>query len=143
LPNGSGGEEEHLKELTKELKLENYVYFGGMVSNKDVMKYTKIADIGIIPWYSNPITEVGMPNKLFESIALEKSIICADTKAIHDLMGESIMYFKPGNYKDMSKQILFAYENKDKLKIMIKNASKIYKNIGWNIMEKRLLNLYK
>jgi len=140
---GSDDEENNLKKLVKNLKLKNCVYFGGKVTSQKVMEYNNISDIGIIPWYSNPITEVGTPNKLFECIALEKPIIASETKALKDLMGNSILFFKPGDYKEMSNQISFAYNNKNKTKAMTKKAKMIYNKINWDVMEKRLFTLYE
>lgn len=140
---GSGGEEEKLKHMVNEMKLEKYVYFGGMISSEKVMQYTKIADIGIIPWYSNPITEVGSPNKLFECLALGKPVILAKTKGLYDAMGENAIFFEPGNYRDLGKKIVFAFKNKNKLNEMSLAGIKIYESISWKVMEKRLYDLYE
>ncbi len=139
---GSNGEEKKLKKLVKELDIEKHVFFGGRVSHDDVMKYTSICDIGIIPWYKNPITEVGSPNKLFESISLEKPVILAKTKGLYNLMKGNAIFFEPSNYKDLAKKILLAYNNKKKLKIMAKRSKKNYHKISWPVMEKRLIKLY-
>jgi glycosyltransferase involved in cell wall biosynthesis len=63
---GGGPQENHLKELTKKMNLNN-VHFLGKKSFKQLLEYTASADLGILLIESINISkELTLPNKVFE-----------------------------------------------------------------------------
>ena len=105
------------------------------------MPYIKQADIFIL---SSKFE--GLPNVLLESIALKKMIISSDCptgpKEIL-IRGKGGLLFKVGDYKDLSKKIIFFINNKKKCKKMIDISHKQIHRFDFNKNLKKYLNLIK
>lgn len=133
-----------LKSLAKKHGVSDSVYFGGRLAGEDVAGYMNLAHFGVISYIDNPMTELAMPNKVFEYIALDVPIISCRLKGLHSLMGDgSVKYFEPENEKDLAENILWLHDNPSEVKTMTVKARELYKSYTWTIMKKRLQNLYE
>ena len=133
-----------LKALSDDLGLSENVYFGGQLPGEDVASYMELADFGIVSYVNNPMTELAMPNKVFEYIAAGKPIISCRLKGIYKLLGDNAaIYYEPENAKDLAKKIKWIYDNRNEIEKMSKNARNIYEKHNWSIMKKRLQELYE
>lgn len=133
-----------LEELTKNLKLENNVYIGGKLDPEEVSSYLDLTDFGVVSYIRNPLTEIAVPNKVFEYIALNKPIIVCRLKALHSLMGDdAALYYEPGDDDDLAAKILELYSQRDKMSGMVAKASKVYEICKWKVMKERLYRMYE
>ncbi len=141
------GEGEYLntiKKIIKKKKLEKRVYLGGKIPSDQVPEKISIADIGVIPSKSTPISELGVSNKIFEYAFAEKPIIVSKRKAISQIMTDKEVYFfQPGNAKELAQQIQHIYENPKEATQKAKNVKEKSKQYAWPTMKKRLYNCYK
>jgi len=145
-----------LKYLKQNLDYEAVLIGRGILKTK-LNKYVKennlIDKVKIMNFVDNPYNLIkqtdifilssrfeGLPNVLLESLVLKKFIISSDCptgpKEIL-LNGKGGMLFKTGNYKDLTKKILYYSKNKNKcgklLKVAVKNLNRFdYKK---NLME--------
>jgi glycosyltransferase involved in cell wall biosynthesis len=132
-----------LKSLAKELGLEDSVYFGGELRGEDVASYMDLADFGVVSYLANPMTELAMPNKVFEYAALDIPIISCRVKGIHSLLGEeAALYFESENEKELAQRIKWLHGNRSEITAMIEAARRIYSGHTWNIMKERLQGMY-
>jgi len=133
-----GKAEDKLVKMVKEFNIESRVKLTGQVPQEKVAKYISKADVCLIPWYRNAITEIGIPNKLFEYILMKKPIIAADTSAMKELMGNSIVFFKAGDLESFKESIL-RIKNKH---FDTSKAYEIYEKIKWDKMKENLYSVY-
>jgi len=100
---GSGPEEKHLKNLVKELKLENQITFYGHLSGEVLEKLKKEAKAIIIPsvWQEN------MPLALLEALAYNKLVIASNSGGIPEIIeeGKTGFLFSPGNVTELAEKI--------------------------------------
>ncbi len=135
---------ESLKNLVKQLGLEDSVYIGGKVNPEEVSSYLDLSDFGIVSYIRNPLTDVAVPNKIFEYIALNKPIIVVNFKALHSLMGDdAAIYYKPEDADDLAQRIKWLFNHKNDLMGMKQNAQKVYEECKWEVMKERLLRMYE
>jgi glycosyltransferase involved in cell wall biosynthesis len=135
---------EHLKALVKNLGLEKQVYIGGKLNPEEVSGYLDLTDFGIVSYIRNPLTDVAVPNKVFEYIALNKPIIVCRLKALHSLLGDdAAIYYKPEDANDLASKILWLHKHKDELDGMVENSREIYDKCKWEVMKKRLQKIYE
>jgi glycosyltransferase involved in cell wall biosynthesis len=133
-----------LRSLAKEQGVGDSVYFGGRLAGEDVAGYMDLARFGVISYLANPMTELAMPNKVFEYIAVDVPIISCRLKGLYSLMGEdSAIYFEPENEKDLAEKILWLHDNPSNAVAMTVKGRELYKSYTWSIMKKRLQNLYE
>ena len=133
---GKGSEEFKLKKFVIENDLGEKIKFLGY--KKNPFKYLKQADILIL----TSIFE-GSPNVLLEAITLKKFVISSDCptgprEILDD--GKGGILFKIGDYKMLSKKIIFYIKNKRQL-----NKKKIYafKRLNRFDYKNRLKEYYK
>jgi glycosyltransferase involved in cell wall biosynthesis len=132
-----------LKALAREQGVSDSVYFGGRLAREDVAGYMDLAHFGVISYLANPMTELAMPNKVFEYIALDVPIISCRLKGLYSLMGdEAAIYFEPENEEDLAAKIKLLHGDQDMANRLIKSGKEIYVNYTWQIMKDRLNALY-
>lgn len=135
---------DQLRNLARQLGIENSVYIGGKLKAEEVSSYLDLSDFGVISYVRNPLTEVAVPNKVFEYIALNKTIIVCRLNALYSLLGDNAaIYYEPENDDDLAEKMLWIYKHRDNLKDTVENARKVYEKCKWKVMKARLLNMYK
>jgi len=132
-----------LRALARKLGVSDRVYFGGRLAGENVAGYMGLAHFGVISYLANPMTELAMPNKIFEYIALDVPIISCRLKGLYSLMGDdAAIYFESENEKELAENILWLYHNPERAKFMTERGRDLYRSYTWAIMKKRLQNLY-
>ena len=100
---GFGPEEERLKKLTSELKLENKVTFHGPVYGDDLQKLLLPARAVVMPseWYENT------PYALLETLASGTPVIAARVGSLPERVQDSFngFLFTPGDAHDLAEKI--------------------------------------
>ena len=142
---GLAGEKykDDLKTLANNLGLSKNVYFGGQLPGEDIASYMELAHFGIVSYVKNPMTELAMPNKVFENIAANKPIISCRLKGIYTLLGdEAAIYYEPEDEVDLAKKIKWIHQNKIETGKMMGKAKEIYGKHTWKVMKERLIGLY-
>lgn len=141
------GDGPYLDELRVQVSnkgLENRVGFTGWVDPEVLSKYISIADVCIIPFLRTKVNERGVPNKLFEYIIHNKPIIAANLTGIASTFDDTeILFFEPGNPRDLKDKITWCYCNPTTVSEMVKNAKKEYNDkFTWDKMESELIKCY-
>ena len=135
---------EQLKIRVQKLGLENSVYIGEKLNPEEVSSYLDLTDFGVVSYIRNPLTEVAVPNKVFEYIALNKPLIVCRLKALHSLLADdAVLYYEPENAHDLAAKMLQLYRQRDKMTGMIANANKVYEKCKWKVMKERLYRMYE
>ena len=117
---GRGILKSQLEEYINQNKLNDKIKLKNFVENP--YKIIKQTDIFILSSKYE-----GLPNVLLESLVLKKFIISSDCPTgPREILsnGRGGLLFKMGNYKDLSKKIIFYLKNKKKCKFKIKFATK-------------------
>ena len=98
--------------------------------NKNVYSYLKASDLFVLSSKYE-----GLPNVLLEAATLKKFIISTNCptgpREILD-NGKNGLFFKIGDFEDLSRKVLFYYKNKNKLKIKTKTLYKSLKKFNFD-----------
>jgi len=139
---GSGENEENLKQLVKELKLEDKVTFHGQLGGELLENFQKKAKAVILPsvWAEN------MSLVLLESLALGKIVIASASGGTPELIeeGKTGFLFPPGDFKTLAQKIKelnnLSVDKRQEMAELIKN-----KITPLELQEhlKKLINIYK
>jgi glycosyltransferase involved in cell wall biosynthesis len=143
---GDGEQENEIKSNGRNLNLENDIIFHGRVPHDDVISEISKYDIAILPLVHSPITELAIPTKLWDYVAAKLPILTSDLNAIRKTMGKIVHYYNNNN-DDPTSIISGVYEIIGSGKKATYNklvvASEILNAIRWEIMGKRLIDVYK
>ena len=141
---GFGKDEEKLQKLFQ--KAEN-VRFIGKIPYKDVIKYTKKADL-LFALYdpSIPNNKFASPNKIFEAMMCKKPIIVSDCSTMSRIIKEENcgIVVSYNDIESIRNAILKLKNDLQLCKLLGNNGRKAYENkYNWDVMQKRLLQIYK
>lgn len=131
-----------LKKLVLRLGLEKHVHLGGYVNQNDLPRRILSADIGVIPTKRDVHTDLALPTKLFEFIALGTPVVIAKTPSVNALFSDdTVMFFEAENERDMANCILTLYKNPKLSKSLTENAKRAYESYKWETVMEKFLNL--
>lgn len=124
---GSGEQEEEIKELIKELKLEESFILTGF--QDDVYKFYPIIDILILTSKYE-----GLPMVILEAMAFKKVIVSMDIGSISQVIknGKSGYLIKAGDYEEFINRLIYIKQEKIKIKEIGENAFE-YVSKNYNI----------
>ncbi|MBD3220847.1 glycosyltransferase [bacterium] len=118
---------------------------GGVVSYRGARDLSGIAaavaacDLGLVPNERTSFTEINLPTRLFEYLALGKPVIAPDTRGIRDYFGdEDMVYFQPGKAEDLARTIVWVREHPDEVAGRVASGQRVYQAHRWTD-ERRIL----
>ncbi len=114
---GDGTERKQLEELVSSYKLENTVFFLGLIPKTEVVQWYKRALISFVVFKNYPILNTSSPNKMFDSFAAGVPIIQNTKGWISDIVNNFQLGFnvESNNPLSMMMAISDSIENKDLL----------------------------
>lgn len=133
---------EELKRLRSALQLDKEIRFGGWIPHEDVFSFLKLSDVGIISYVRNPLTEIAIPNKVFEFIALRKPLIIAKLGALEELFKGAALFYEPGDSEDLAEKILRLCRDEELANRLVARAVRVHEECNWDVMKKRLYAAY-
>lgn len=134
----------YLKEIQayiRKLSLEEIVQFCGYLQPESVLANLRASSLGIVTYVLSPLTEIALPNKVFEYIAVNCPIVVADLPTLKTLLNDAAYYYTPGNPSSLSEAIKAALYGDEKI-AKIKKAKTAYEKCAWDVMNMRLLDVY-
>jgi len=139
---GEGDSVECFLKEVKRIGLEDIVKYYGFVQNEFIAKIIKSIDVGIIPNLKNPFTDLNMPVRIFEYLAIGKPVVVPRTKGICDYFDEcSINFFEPGNVSSLAESILKIYNESEQQEKIVRRGMNIYNKYRWDVQRKHFVNL--
>jgi len=141
---GSGTYENYLKNLVDNLNLNDYVEFKGYLGLRDLVKTLKESDLGIIPMYKTPYSELIDTNKMYEYFELGIPVALPKlTPLIKNFSPEEVIFFEPGNTDSFISEISKFIRNQDELKKVSLAAYKKYEKIKWSIEKLKFQKIFE
>jgi glycosyltransferase involved in cell wall biosynthesis len=77
---------EELVQLSKSLKIEEKVFFGGLIPKHEVVKWFSVSTASFVTFRDLPVLHTSSPNKMFDSFAAGVPIIQSTKGWISDLV---------------------------------------------------------
>ena len=132
---GDGDQKPMLKELVKELKLEDRVIFTGQVDRTEVSKYRQISDIFVCPSRSE-----GLGNAFLSAMASRLPVVATQEGGLAEFISDETAWVvdkdSPEQIADAIKEIL---SNPDKVKIRAEQAHHmVAQEYNWDLVTKNM-----
>jgi glycosyltransferase involved in cell wall biosynthesis len=143
---GSGDVIELLKEMVKELKLEEKVMIIGKVPFEKLAQYTRHADLGLtLDKDTNINYRYSLPNKLFDYIHAGVPVLASDLAEVKKIItdyavGDCISTHEPSHIAD---KINAVFQDESTLINWKKNCKIAAGKLNWEEEEKVLQEVYK
>jgi len=130
-----------MERRVQELQLEKIVHYHGHQPRQVIAQAIKNADIGIIPNRRSPFTELNMPTRIFEYLAMHKPVIAPGTIGIRDYFNEqTLLFFDPDKPGSLSEKLFWAYEHPSETETIVNRGHKIYIKHQWPEEERRFID---
>jgi glycosyltransferase involved in cell wall biosynthesis len=107
-----------IKKMIQKCGVQDMVIAHDKVNYEDVPKYIALCDVGLVPLPDSPIWRHQCPLKLLEYLAMGKVVIATDIPANREIIGKSKcgIYISSADPREIAKAIMYAHDNKEKLK---------------------------
>lgn len=135
---GSGGIENNLKTLSKDLKLSNSVIFAGKLAHNEIPSIISASDVCVT--LKKPMISGFSPIKLFEYLACEKPVVATKVKGFDFVNNVDCgILVEYNNEQETSDAILSLISNREKAVLMGKNGREyVLKNHTWLSAAKKI-----
>jgi len=138
---GDGTDLQRIKDLSRELDLDDFVDFYGRVSDEKLVDILNTADICVNPDKPTEMNNLSTMNKIMEYMSLKKPIVQFDLKEGKFSAQKASLY--ANNVFDFSEKIIKLADDEDLRKEMGEfGYNRIINDLNWNIEKKNLLKFY-
>jgi glycosyltransferase involved in cell wall biosynthesis len=128
----------------KEDHLEERVVINEAIPAEQLPEELVKMDLGIIGNRNNAATELMLPVKMMEYMALKIPVVAPRTRAIRHYFGEDLlMYFEPENVESMASAIYTMYADKELRQKKSDKAYEFLQTISWDKQKEMLFNMYQ
>lgn len=97
---GGGKLEKDLRKLARELEINDNVIITGMFDDEDKIKFYSSFDVFVFPSLAE-----GFGIVLIEAMCTHTPVLCSDIPVLKEVGGDTIKYFKAGDYKDLASKM--------------------------------------
>lgn len=142
---GAGEDKEAFRRLTESLNIANVVHFSAReYPLEKLIPILREMDLCIVPNRMSPATELMLPVKMLESIALGIPVLTPKLKTIEYYFSDDmVFYFEAENVCSMASAIRQAYEDADLRARKAGRAMTFLDQYGWRIHQHTLVDAYE
>ena len=138
---GDGDFVNDFRRLTAELGLGGCVDYHGFVSLERIANAIPDVDVGVIPNKRSPFTEINLPTRIFEYLALGKRVVAPRTRGVLDYFGEEALFlFEPGDAGSLAAAIRRALGPEDSWRPVLERGMAVYRRHRWEIEKRHFVN---
>lgn len=142
---GDGEMMSTLKNLSKELDVEDVVAFEGWQPQEKIRSYLKASDIGLVPFKRTPQTDNSSSNKLYQYMYSELPILATNCTSVEKLINEEQcgIIYEEENVFQFNNNVIKLFENPDLRETHAKNGkAAVEKKYNWDYEAEKLLSIY-
>lgn len=141
---GEGAAIPHIKEKTKKRGIEKHFFFSGWVPFEEVPYFISACDVGLVILPDTISARIRVTLKGFEYWACKKPIVVPELLALKEIvtLGETGLFYEPGNPKDLAEKICILLEDKQLSKKMGKAGRELVeKKYSWNNLANEIVDI--
>jgi glycosyltransferase involved in cell wall biosynthesis len=140
---GSGAAVPSLRALTRELGLDENVWFTGRIPDEELMRYLSTVDICVDPDPSNPFNDRSTMIKMTEYMALGKPIVAFDLPEHRFTADSAAVYATANDERDFARKIEDLIRDPDARRRMGEfGRERIDRKLAWRHQKGQLLAAY-
>ncbi len=140
---GDGDDLDEFMELARRLRVEKYIHFNKRLPLTELTSLLKNMDLGIISNRKNIATELMLPVKMLEYMAIKVPVVAPELEAIEYYFNDKMVYFfVPDEVESLAAAIEKLYKDKDLREKQAQEAILFFDKFGWDKHKQNLIGLY-
>lgn len=140
---GSGAALQSIKDLAKELGIEQNLVFTGWISGEQLVRLLASTDICIVPDPCDYSIDTNTLAKVAEYMALSKPIVAFDSYEQRFTAGEAALFATPNDLQDFTKKIAELIDDPEKREKLGKIGRKrVDTEFAWSYQARKLIEVY-
>ncbi|MHC5053301.1 MAG: glycosyltransferase family 4 protein [Planctomycetota bacterium] len=141
---GDGDWVDEFKGRARELGLEDRVRYHGRVPLERIAAEIPSADAGVVPNRRTPFTEINLPTRIFEYLAMGRPVVAPRTRGVLDYFGEGDLFlFEPGDAAELADAMRRAlFPSRMRTSVLARGRA-IYLRHRWAVERGRFVRLYE
>jgi glycosyltransferase involved in cell wall biosynthesis len=129
---GEGDAKNGLIELTRQLGLEDRVFFHAPRPIREIAEIMSQADLGVVTKDAQSFANEAQSTKILEFMSLGVSVVVTDTKIEHYYFDDSLVeFFRSGDERDFARAALRIATDADLRAMRVTNASRFAAEHSW------------
>ncbi|HOX05456.1 MAG TPA: glycosyltransferase family 4 protein [Planctomycetota bacterium] len=138
---GDGDFVEAFQRRVGELRLEGAVAYHGRVSLERIAAAIPAIDVGVIPNKRSVFTDLNLPTRIFEYLAMGKPVVAPRTHGVRDYFDEnSLFLFEPGDAGSLAAAIRRALAAPERERAVIERGQAVYRRHRWEVERRHFVN---
>ena len=123
---------ETVLEAGQRLGVADRIRYHGMKSQEEIVQAIHACHLGVIPNRRSAFTDINLPMRLFEYLAMHRPVIAPSTQGIRDYFSaDEILLFERDDVDDLAKKILWAAENPGPVGELVEHGFQVYCKHLW------------
>ncbi len=140
---GDGQEVENLKQMCRDLGLDEWVEFPGRVSDDELRLYLSTADVCLSPDPANGLNEFHTMNKTLEYMAMGRPVVAFDLRETRVSAADAALYAVPNDSLSFAACIERLLDDPGlRKKLGERGRQRIENGLGWDQTKGSLLEAY-
>lgn len=130
---GVGDTGDALKQLAVDLGVNDLVVFDEQfVPVRELPDLLRTADVGVVPYRTDTLTDLILPTKLLEYAAIGLPVLAARTTAMKTYFDDSMVeFFNPEDVDDLARHIRLLYHNRARVRQLGETILKFNRQYNW------------
>ena len=122
--------------------LDEVVAYRGSRDLPGIARAIAACDLGLVPNHRTTFTELNLPTRLFEYLAMDRPVIAPDTRGIRDYFAaEDMLYFEPGDAAGLARRIAWVRENPVAVRQIVARGRAVHREHRWERERAILLDI--
>jgi glycosyltransferase involved in cell wall biosynthesis len=140
---GSGDAAPALHTLAHELKIEEYVWFTGRISDVDARTYLSTVSVCVQPDPLNPLNDKSTMNKVMEYMALGKPVVAFDLVETRVSAGEAGLFATPNDELEFANKVCWLLDHPEQARRLgALGRERVVSQLSWEHSVPHLLRAY-
>ena len=120
-------------ETARHLGVADCVHPHGAKSQFEIAQVIQGCHLGIVPNRRSPFTDINMPTRLFEYLAMRRPVLVPSTQGIRDYFSpDQILMFDRDDADDLAAKILWVAANPEATRKLVERGIEVYRRHLWD-----------
>lgn len=113
-----GNKNKHFEKEVEKNCLKNIIFLG-LIDHKEIPRFLKYSDVGIMPFLKNDLTDCIHPLKIYEYLAAGLPVVCKNLVEVREMNAPINVYNKESEFIDIIKDLVNSNTKKtDKIELI-------------------------